>query len=453
MESTNLKSWAFDKNGDVVPVNIEVTLMRRLPALVLIGVASEVAARETGERIRGAILASGFEFPRQRVIVTVTGPKSGPEIVRVGNHLDLPIALAILVASGQIVPKGAERNVYPMGELSLGGEVRPTRGMVKLATSLRIPDEAALPLEAALAAAPYVWARTVPKVSTLQEAAAIWGGEVGAWSGDSRSDRPSHVAGLNTEDICGNRHLIGKLVACAVHRRPLILRGVPGCGKTMIAARLGGLLPPLTTDAERELVCTWDLAGLHSTTLRPIERPFRAPHYTISEAGLATGAPRVLRPAEADLAMYGVLFTDECTEFPKASLSALSYKLRSMLDGPHKRRPWWVAACNFGPGWDGQRVDGELRGIQERHDGRLASVQRCMFETTGLEPLIVDVDRVTKETVLDSAERWPSTSALRLVTEIVGRDPALVTRLLTGEPVPDTFEEDGVDIDEEPPGE
>ena len=437
--NTNLKSWAFDKNGDVVPVNIEVELIRRLPTIVLMGYVGAAGARETCERIRCAIDASGFTFPRQRVIVTVTGPKDGPEIVHVGNHLDLPIALAILVASGQLTPKGGERHVYPMGELSLGGEVRPARGMVKLATSLRIPDEAALPLESALAAAPYVWAQNVPKVSTLQEATAFWGGGVGAWSGVSRSDMPAHVASLNTEDICGNRHLIGKLVACAVHRRPLILRGVPGCGKTMIAARLGGLLPPLTTDEERELVCTWDLAGLHSSTLRPIERPFRAPHHTISEAGLATGTARRLHPSEADLAQHGVLFTDECTEFPKASLSALTHKLRSMLDGLHKRRPWWVAACNFGPGWDGQRVAGELDGIQARHDGRLDFVRRCMYEATGLEPLTADVERVSQETVLDLGERWPSTGALRMVTELVGRDSALVARLLTGEPMPDTM--------------
>lgn len=432
--NVNLKTWGFSRTGEVIPVNINVTLIRRLPSIVVVGLA-ESSARETAERVRSACLASGFELPRQRIVITV---KAGPpftELAAVREHLDLPIALAILVAAGHLTMREGNR-IYPVGMLALDGTVRPTRGMVALAAAMRIPDEIALPGEAAVYAAPYTWARNVPLANSLQNVVAILGGEVSAWTSVSNYNMGMHTPSmpLDMQDIFGNTNLMGKLAACAATCRPVVLRGPPGCGKTMLAARLAALRGGLTTDEEATLACIYDMAGLplHG---RPM-RPFRAPHHSISVAGLCSApigalASNPLRPSESELAAFGVLFTDECVEFPRINIETLASVISMMGVA---RRPWWVAACNPGPGRGGARLEGPLDGVQEAYDKRIDRVMASMKLATGQEPLLIDLEPVSRATLQDPAARWPSTASMRLLVAMCKENAELCGRLLHGEP-------------------
>lgn len=297
-----------------VPVTVEVDLLRRLPSVAIVGMPA-VAVREAADRVRSAMLACGMDFPRQRVVVSL----SPADLRKDGTGFDLSIAAAIMIAADRMKPLPDDYVLY--GELTLGGEVRPVRGAAVFAK-----DHPDLTL--------------VCSVEMAQQVVEMGGRAIGIRTLGQLMDLPpltqkeSRVnpcreygpsTTLDFKDVKGlPASVTDALVEAAVNRTPILFVGSPGCGKTMLAARLPGLLPPMTENEVREVTAIQAAAGLHHEFSVTSTRPFRAPHHSISPAGMIGGA--LLRPGECCLAHHGVLFLDEVSEFPRQVMEVLPSK-------------------------------------------------------------------------------------------------------------------------------
>jgi magnesium chelatase family protein len=302
---------------------VEADLRAGLPAFTIVGLADK-AVREARERVRSALVNSGFEFPLKRITVNLA-PAS---LTKVGPGFDLPLAVAILVASGQLEP-GTVEGTGVCGELSLDGAVRPIRGVLAIAEGAHAHGLARLvvPRDRAAEAA-LVAGLAVGGVASLRDAVDVLRGEA---AGEIRpaAATPEEAAGPDTPDLCdvrGHNALIPAIRAAAAGGHNLFLHGPPGTGKTMLARRLPSILPPLTDAEAIGVTRIHSIAGLHTSGGLVRERPFRAPHHTISAAGLVGGGASP-QPGEVTLAHHGVLFLDELSEFPRSTLEALRQPL------------------------------------------------------------------------------------------------------------------------------
>lgn len=297
-----------------VPVTIEVDLLSRLSAIVIVGMPS-ATVWETADRVRSAILGNGFDFPQGRVVVSVS-----PADLRKSNPtaLDLPIAYGILVASGQVAP--FDRDVALFGELSLRGEVRRVRGTLAAARCCvadgRVMVGAGAAMAATIKGEGYVLTRLSDLRGTLEAARPIL---------PASAPPELSFADVRVENVQGVLDLLFT-AAEAPERRPVVLLGPPGCGKMMIGARAGSLLPEISPGAALQVATIHDAAGLGSEAVA-CGRPFRAPHHTISVAGLIGNAAGT--PGEAVLAHAGVLFLDEYPEFSQAARDAVDVVVQS----------------------------------------------------------------------------------------------------------------------------
>lgn len=304
---------------DGEPVEVEVRISAQLPRIDVVGLP-EAAVRESAARVRAAIQTSGLPFPAQRVTVNL----APAERRKSGAALDLPIAIGILAAQG-VVPDAGLAALGSFGELALDGRVRPVRGGLALCVALRDAGcrEVLVPHANASHAA-LVPKLRVTAASSLREVVAHLCGEseLPAADAPSASAQPAPRGG-DLADVRGQAFAKRALQVAAAGGHALLLRGAPGCGKTMLASRLPGLLPPLDFDEALDATRIHDAAGLlpeHQALLAA--RPFRAPHHSASPAGLlGGGAPP--RPGEISLAHGGVLFLDELPEFDRRSLDAL----------------------------------------------------------------------------------------------------------------------------------
>jgi magnesium chelatase family protein len=305
---------------DARRVWVEADIRLGLPAFTVVGLADK-AVREARERVRAAIVNSGFEFPLKRITVNLA-----PAYLRkVGPAFDLPLALAVLTASGQVAPE-AVAGCAVVGELSLTGEVRPIRGALAIAEGARRDELARLvvPLARAREAA-FVPELPVVGVESLQQAVEVLRGDADPPPLPEADCEPFEYA-LDLADVRGHNGLVPGLEVAAAGGHNVFLQGPPGSGKTMLARRLPSLLPPLTHGEAIEVTRIHSVAGLHGASGLAAERPFRAPHHTISAAGLVGGA-NPPQPGEATLAHHGVLFLDELSEFARPSLEALRQPL------------------------------------------------------------------------------------------------------------------------------
>jgi magnesium chelatase family protein len=299
---------------------VEVDIRSGLPAFTIVGLG-DTAVRESRDRIRAAILNSGFDFPATRI----TANLAPAALRKVGPGFDAAIALAVLASSGQ-VPSEALAAYAVFGELSLGGELRDSPGALAVAegavrqgcTRLIVPRQRAH--EAAL-----VGGLRIVAVGDLRAAADVLAGAEPPPLPQARPHANGRRPSEDLADVRGHAAPLLALEIAAAGGHNLLMEGAPGTGKTMLARRLPSILPELTKPEAIEVTRIHSVAGLHSGPLI-VSRPFRAPHHTISASGLAGGGSPP-RPGEATLAHHGVLFLDELSEFQRASLDALRQPL------------------------------------------------------------------------------------------------------------------------------
>ncbi|MDH4052059.1 MAG: YifB family Mg chelatase-like AAA ATPase [Rubrivivax sp.] len=309
------------------PVQVEVQLANGLPSFTLVGLA-DTEVKEARERVRAALQQSGLTFPHNQRITVNLAPADLP---KESGRFDLPIALGILAAAGALDARRLAESEFA-GELSLAGDLRPVRGAVALALGARDASplrRLVLPADSAALAARVPGVAVHAATTLLEVVASLLAGEqvqplplatAAPWQGDA--------AGPDLRDVKGQGAAKRALEVAAAGGHSLLLVGPPGTGKSMLAARLPGLLPPMNESEALAAAALQGLTGRAADDTNFGRRPVRSPHHSASAAALVGGGSPP-RPGEISLAHGGVLFLDELPEFPRPALEALREPLEA----------------------------------------------------------------------------------------------------------------------------
>ena len=412
---------------DGAPICVEVDISSGMPKTTIVGLP-DAAVDEARERVRSAIRNAGAGFPTKRVTVNL----APAHIRKEGAGYDLPIAVGMLVATGQICESAVQDTLF-LGELALDGELRHVRGVLSVTAAARDAEVRRI---------------VVPKVDA-EEASLIDGIEVVAvdslrdWIEIATEERPladaiwpsaplveeedpgSSYDGHDFSDVRGQEHVKRAIEVAAAGGHNLLMCGPPGAGKTLLASCLPGILPPLTTQEALEVTKIASVSGMTGGNKLIRERPFRAPHHTISNAGLVGGGQR-LRPGEVTMAHRGVLFLDELPEFSVRALEAMRQPLEDRhitISRAHGSVTYPADIClvaamnpcpcgNFGSDQHCTCTDGSVYRYQRRISGPVldridlfvdvprVDVQKLMQSTNGAAPPSIEPSAEVRKRVV-----------------------------------------------------
>ena len=389
-------------------VTVEVHLAPGLPGLNIVGLP-EAAVRESKDRVKAALQTCGYQFPNRRMTCNL-GPADLP---KEGGRFDLAIALGILAASGQ-VPAAAFADMEVLGELALSGEIRPIRGALPAALKaaqsgrrLLVPQDNAA--EASLAAS----ARVVSARHLAELCAALHAGELPLVTQTPASTHAIAIADLS--EVRGQHGAKRALEIAAAGGHSILLVGPPGAGKSMLAARLPGLMPPMSEEEAIEVAAIASVSQGGFDVSRWGQRPFRAPHHTASGVALVGGGSTP-RPGEITLAHLGTLFLDELPEFDRSVLEVLREPLesgqitvsRAARQSDFPARFQLIAAMNPCPcGYLGDS-SGKCRCTPDQVSRYRAKISGPLLDRIDLQ---LFVPRVERETLTASRDGTAETSA------------------------------------------
>ncbi len=308
---------------DAEPVDVEVDLSRGLPSWSMVGLA-EAAVRESRDRVRSALLNSGFEFPLRHITVNLSPADKRKD----GSYFDLPVAIGLLLASGQVQVN--ENPPFMIGELALDGRLNAISGTLPLVLFARAQGftSVILPEANAEEASVVEGIEILPASNLLAVACHLAGREALSGYEAKLSERDMLQAVPDMADIRGQQHARRALEITAAGSHHLLMSGPPGVGKSMLAERLPGILPPLTMQQKLEVARIYSIAGERGRAPLSATPPYRAPHHSASDVAMIGGGS-IPRPGEVSKAHHGTLFLDELPEYRRQVLEVLRQPLEN----------------------------------------------------------------------------------------------------------------------------
>ena len=397
-------------------VTAECYVSGGLPHFDIVGLP-DAAVKEARERVRAAAKSSGLSFPVSRITVNL----APANLKKAGTHYDLPILISILCATGSI--RRPRSNTAFLGEVSLDGRIRPVSGVLPMVLAAKeagiqaifLPAENAA--EATLARGPYIY-----PVRTVRDLAAILNGEQGAVEEPPWMPVREERAIPDFKDVVGQEQVKRAREVAAAGSHNILLIGPPGSGKSMLSKRIPSILPDMTWEESLEVSRIYSVMGL-LTPDRPLiqQRPFRGPHHTISNAGLAGGGSNP-KPGEISMAHKGVLFLDELPEFRKDTLDLMRQPLEdgqvtiSRVSGSVTYPAEFMMVCAMNPckcGWYGD-PSGRCRCSPFAVENYRSRISGPMLDRIDI---VVEVPAVHYEDLRRRAEAEPSREIRKRVNE------------------------------------